>query len=164
MSSFSFHQILPYLYKGFLILMLTFGLVLSFSTWIVIVNIQKTYEQLAEAQAEVVSIEQAQSLIPGGQNTAHSIVLNYSFQGEKISKQINADTPPNFSEGDTLDIFIDPENPHNATFKNRGFVTVLYIYLGVGILISIVCGYLIFSKKERLRRSRRSELKRDSTN
>lgn len=164
MSSFSFHQILPYLYKGFLFLMLSFGLVLTLSSGSAIFNIQKTYEQFAEAQAEVVSIEKAQSLVPGTPNTSHTIVLHYSFNGEKISKQINTDSAPNISKGDTFDILIDPENPHNATLKNPGFITIFYIYLGVGILISIVCGYLIFSKKERARRSHKSESEPEGTN
>lgn len=157
-----FDTLIKYAYKGFLSIMLIFGIILSFSMASGIFNINKVYGQWIEARATVMDIESLSALAPGVQNASYNLVLNYNIDGETITKRIKLDEKPDINTGDEFGILVQPDDHQNLVAKNMTFMPVLYIYLVLGLIISVVCGYLLFSKKENKRKKNKSPAKQPS--
>lgn len=152
-------KIIKYAYKGFLIIMLIFGIMLSLSMASGIFNINKVYNQWIKTKATVMEIESLSGLALGVQSDSYNIVLKYNIDGKTITKKIKTHESPEIDSGEEFGILVHPEDPQNIVAHNMTFMPVLYIYLVLGLIISVVCAYLLFSKKESKRKKKRGSPK-----
>lgn len=107
-------------------------------------------DQYTEIKAQIVYIEEYRDF---DGDISHNVRVRYEFEGEEYTGVLTY-YASSMREGDIVNVYIDPDNPHNYySPEGAWMILVVFSILG-GTFFLIGAGFLIFLISRRLRKKK----------
>ncbi len=135
-------------------IVLLFGII--FLTFAVKLTQQTIPENYIEVEAKIMRIEETLSPMyvdsggtPDASDYEHHVFVKYSYYGKNYSDLEYGNYSSSMQEGDTVLLYIDPDNP--AEFISDPSGNIMFIIIGIVVILIGAggLGYLIYKKNRR---------------